>query len=251
MMIKAIDVSYHNGNIDFSKVKSAGINAVIIRAGYGSNTIDKQFKNNIIKASANGLAIGVYWFSYALNTNLARIEANTCIEALKPYKDMITLPIFFDWEYDSMNYAKKHKVNPNRSTITAMCKAFCEQIENAGYTAGVYFNEDYRKNYINIDELKQYKTWYARYTNDSSVAKNYNYWQYSSKGRVNGISGNVDLDYINEAINITAPKTDYEIAREVIAGKWGNGITRKTNLKKAGYDYSTIQKLVNSILRGY
>lgn len=266
-MKKIIDVSYHNGNIDFAKVKASGIDGVIIRAGYGINSIDKQLTNNIKGAIANGLHIGIYWFSYAYTVTQAEKEANYCITAIAPYRDKIDMPIYFDWEYDSMRYAKDHGANPGKALITDMCLQFCKVIENIGYKAGVYFNEEYKNNYINLSKLKKYSTWYARYT--SAEQKGYDMWQYSSTGKVNGISGNVDMNYLyNESIiqskktttsksktsttkpktTTTAKKTITQIANEVIAGKWGNGNTRKSKLIKAGYDYNKVQAKVNELV---
>lgn len=190
--MKIIDLSYHNGNVDFKKVKAAGVEGVILRAGYGQNTTDKKFKSYIKDAINAGLHIGVYWFSYAYTVEAAKKEADYCLSVIKKYKDNIDLPVFFDWEYDSMAYASRQGVKCGRDLITAMNKKFCEVIEKNGYIAGVYFNEDYKDKYIDLSKLKGYATWYARYTEVEQ--KKYDIWQYSSTGKVNGITGNVDMD---------------------------------------------------------
>lgn len=195
--MKLIDLSYHNGTVDFKKVKADGVEGVILRAGYGQSTVDKKFKTYIKDAIAAGLHIGIYWFSYAFTIAAAEEEAKLCIKTIKAYKDKIDLPVFFDWEYDSMNYATKYGVTPDKKLITEMNKKFCEIIEKNGYTAGVYFNEDYRKRFIDLDKLKGFATWYARYT--STVQKTYDIWQKSSEGKVAGINGNVDLDVLNNS----------------------------------------------------
>lgn len=245
-MKKIIDVSYHQGNIDFTKVKADGVEAVIIRAGYGAGTIDKKFKEYIEACKKVGLSVGIYWFSYAYSVGMAANEAKACIAAIKSYD--ISLPVFFDWEYDSLRYAKEHGVNPGKNLVTQMVLAFCEAIAAAGYKAGYYFNEDYRKNFIDETKLARYYTWYARYTNVEQ--KGYDIWQYSSKGRINGISGNVDLDWVinDKVFGIVEKKSNDEIAAEVIAGKWGSGADRKKKLIAAGYNYDAIQKIVNSKL---
>ena len=247
-MKKLIDISYHQGNIDFAKVKNDGIDGVIIRTGYGAGTIDKKFKEYIEACKKSGLPVGIYWFSYAYSVGMATNEAKACVAAIKAYD--ISLPVFFDWEYDSMNYAKKHGVNPTKNLITQMTLAFCEVVAGAGYKAGYYFNEDYRKNFFNETKLARFCTWYARYT--SAEQKGYDIWQYSSKGHVNGISGNVDLDWLinDKLLSAAVPekKSNEEIAEEVIAGKWGSGADRKKKLTKAGYDYTAIQKIVNAKL---
>lgn len=250
-----IDVSEHQGKIDWKKVKGAGIEGVIIRAGYGRNNIDKQLKNNLKGAVAQGMNIGIYWFSYAYNSSMVANEAHYCAEAIKDYKEYINLPVFFDWEYDSMKFAKKNGVNPSRQNITDWQKVFCENIKELGYTAGFYTNLDYSKNYIDCSQLTDYKLWWAQYTKKQQ--KNNYLWQYSSSGSVAGISGNVDMNILwsNPSENPQEPavepsgavkKTNEEIAREVWQGKWGDGEERKKRLTEAGYDYKAIQKIVDA-----
>ena len=247
--MKMIDVSYHNGNTNFDRVKSSGIDGVIIRAGYGLNTVDKKFKDNIIKASAAGLHIGIYWFSYAFNTTQALAEARKCVATISIYKKYIDLPVFFDWEYDSMRYTKQHKVNPTKDLITSMCQVFDHEIEANGYRSGVYLNEDYRKNYIDLKKLPDAAIWYARYDYTGKLPVNAMLWQYTSKGKISGVSGNVDINQFYGNIEQIPTKSNQQIAIEVINGLWGNGITRKQKLTNAGYDYKEIQKIVNSILK--
>ena len=118
--IKGIDVSKHNGTINWSKVKNDGVKFAIIRAGYGTDTIDPKFKSNIEGAIAAGLDVGIYWFSYATSESKAKVEANKCIEVLKQYKDKITYPVFFDFEYDSVSYAKKKGVSITKTLASSM-----------------------------------------------------------------------------------------------------------------------------------
>ena len=251
--MKVIDVSVHNGDINWAKVKAAGIEGTVIRAGYGKGNIDKQFKNNIEGAINAGLKyIGVYWFSYAYTSEMAKREAQYVNDVVAEYKSKLNLGVFFDWEYDSMNYAKKYHAVMNKSIITDMNIIFCERITELGYKAGYYLNQDYERNYININKLLQYRKWYARYT-DTKQSGCY-LWQYSSKGKVNGITGNVDMNELVGAVPAvketgtgTAKKSNEQIAKEVIDGKWGNGYQRKSRLTKAGYDYKAIQALVNSM----
>lgn len=256
--MKIIDVSEHQGNIDFEKVKAAEIDGVIIRAGYGRNNIDEKFTKNIKGAIEAGLPVGVYWFSYAYTIEMAKKEAEYCLAAIKDYK--ITLPVFYDWEYDSMNYARKNGVNANKSLITQMNLTFCETVKKAGYKSGYYGSKDYFDNYIDTSKLSDYYKWLAWYT-----AKNQtdcDLWQYSSSGRVSGISGNVDMNQLNNKSLISSgnsgsgssssgkkkKKSNSVIAQEVIAGKWGNGSERKKRLEAAGYDYEAVQEIVNAKL---
>ena len=203
--MKIIDLSYHNGNVDFKKVKADGIEGVILRAGYGSNTTDKKFKTYMKDAIKAGLHIGVYWFSYAYTVTMAEKEAGYCFNVIKKYKDNIDLPVFFDWEYDSMAYASRQGAHPGKELITAMNKKFCEVMEKNGFMAGVYFNEDYKNRYIDLSKLKGFATWYARYTNEKQTK--YDIWQRSDKGKVSGVTGNVDMDVLYNKNIIKAKKT--------------------------------------------
>lgn len=196
---KIIDVSYHNGSINWSKVKAAGIKGVIIRAGYGAGNVDKLFKSNIKGALAAGLPVGIYWFSYAYNTTMAKKEADYCYKLIKDYK--ITLPVIFDWEYDSDRYARKHGVKVGKTLFTAMNKGFGNIMKAKGYKVGFYYNKDYmNRGLFDFDDFKGYYRWLARYT--SVTQTNCDIWQYSETGRVSGInSSQVDMNYvINEKV---------------------------------------------------
>lgn len=202
--MKIIDISKWQASVDWKKVKADGIEGVIIRAGR-AKTMDERFVKHITGAAAAGLHIGVYWFSYAYAVGHAQLEAAACLKVIEPYKDKIDLCVWFDWEYDSMNNAKRHGVNPTKALITNMTKAFCAAIEKGGYSAGYYFNLDYQKRHYDISALRQYYTWYARYNNTKPTA--YDVWQYTSKGRVNGIKGNVDMDLVLNKSIIGKKKT--------------------------------------------
>lgn len=192
--MKVIDVSEHNGVIDYNKVKADGVDGVVIRAGYGKGNVDKKFTANITGAIKAGLNVGIYWFSYAYTVEMARAEARYVDEIIAPYKGELKMPVFFDWEYDSMKFAKKNGVNPDKKLITAMTKAFCEEITELGYVAGYYLNLDYSKNYYDESELTDYKRWFARYT--KAEQKDCYLWQSSSSGAVDGINGKVDIDVL-------------------------------------------------------
>lgn len=193
-----IDVSKHNGNIDWNAVRNSGVSYAIIRCGYrGSSTgaliEDPKFVSNIKGAKAAGLRVGVYFFSQAVNEVEAVEEASMVINLVKGYG--LNFPVFLDVEAsggraDSISVA----------TRTAVCKAFCATIQNSGYTAGIYANKTWFTSYINTASLTNYKIWLAQYaTTPSYTATKYDMWQYSSKGRINGISTNVDMNisYMN------------------------------------------------------
>lgn len=241
--MKVIDVSYHNGNIDFHKVRQDGIEGVIIRAGYGKGNLDTKYHQNIENAIKVGMRIGVYWFSYAYTVHMVDVEAKHCLRLLEPYRKYIDLPVFFDWEYDSYKYSSKNGVNPSKTLISDFNVLFCQIMRNAGYMAGYYLNLDYAKNYVDERQLKSYKRWFARYT-DNPQTDCY-MWQYTSNGKVNGISGKVDMNILYEDIK----KPIDDIVAEVIKGYWGSGNDRRQRLTRAGYDYRLIQDLVNAAMK--
>lgn len=193
--ILGIDVSRHNGDIDWVKVKNSGVKFVIIRAGYGSSTVDNKFINNIKGAISVSLDIGIYWFSYALTVENAKAEAKKCLDTISPYKNKINYPVFYDFEYDSVNNANKNNVKITKTIASNMAKAFLEEIRSAGYIPGLYTNIDYSKNYFTDEVLNSYDTWIAQYSDRFSYTGKYTIWQYSESGKVNGISGNVDMNY--------------------------------------------------------
>ena len=197
-MLKGIDVSEHQGTIDWNKVKG-NVDFVILRAGYGHNNIDKQFVRNICECNRLGIPVGIYWFSYAYNCDMARNEANFAVQAIKNYK--IDLPVFFDFEYDSMNYANKCGVTVNQRLATDMVKAFCERIKELGYKTGNYSNQDFILNKFYNDELTQYPLWYAYYNQNKN--RDCAIWQYSENGKIDGINtDSVDMNYCYDNLNI-------------------------------------------------
>lgn len=191
-MKKGIDISCHNGEIDMKKVKECGIEFIIIRLGYGKNKsqIDTRFHENYRKAKEFDIPVGVYLYSYALNCVDAISEAKLVIEEIKDLE--IEYPIFLDME-DSDCYKKKNFIT--NSTCIEICETFCIEVENAGYYAGIYANLDWLTNKIASNRLDRFDKWVAQWSNKCDYKKHYGMWQYSSKGRVDGIIGNVDLNY--------------------------------------------------------
>ena len=203
MSVKCIDVSDHQGKISWTKVKKAGVEVAIIRAGYGKNNTDSQWKANIEGAIKAGIKhIGVYWFSYAYTLTMATAEANYCYAHIKPYKDKIDFGVWFDWEYDSMNYAKKMKKPCNKERITAMTKAFCERIRALGMVPGFYYNWDYKKNYYDLSQLP-YLNWYALGKSNGEF-KSVAIQQYGTE-KVNGIKGKVDANWVFTDVSKVKP----------------------------------------------
>ena len=187
-----IDVSKWNGTIDWTAVKNSGVNYVIIRCGYrGSSTgalvEDPKFKANIQGANAAGLKVGVYFFSQAINKAEAVEEASMTIELIKKYK--ISYPVFLDVEGSN---GRGDRID--KATRTDVIKAYCETVQNAGYTAGVYANKSWLNDKIDAGQLGKYKIWLAQYAATPTYTGRYDMWQYKSTGKISGISGNVDLN---------------------------------------------------------
>jgi GH25 family lysozyme M1 (1,4-beta-N-acetylmuramidase) len=192
--LKGIDVSENQGVIDWDKVKP-NISFAMIRAGFGHNNIDKQFVRNASECTRLGIPFGVYWFSYATNADMAAQEAAYCLAAIKPYH--LNMPIVFDFEYDSVNYAKKMDVTITKALATSFVTAFCSAIEKAGYWATMYSNLDYLTNYFDASLLQKYDLWFANPVSNpdfTSPPHTCGMWQYSFTGTMDGITGNVDLD---------------------------------------------------------
>lgn len=216
--------------------------------------IAPKFHRNAQGAAAAGIPVGLYWFSYALNVEIARKEAQYAVELAKKYK--ITWPIAYDLEYDTVSYAVKNGVTITKSLATQMAIAFCEEIKRLGYIPMVYTNLDYLNRYFDRSKLP-YDLWYAQYASTASVADK-EIWQYSSKGSVPGIAGNVDMnhgykDYGNGGDSKPDPAptpspapsgTTLNLAVAVMRGKYGAGQDRKNAL---GTRYQEVQDFINHI----
>lgn len=187
-----IDVSKWNSNINWNAVKNSGVNFVIIRCGYrgssaGSLIEDPMFKTNIQGAIAAGIKVGIYFFTQAMDEREAVEEASMVLELVKNYK--ISYPIFLDVESSG---GRADAID--KTTRTAVCKAFCQTIQNKGYTAGIYANKSWLETKLDPSALSAYKIWLAQYRSTPTYTGRYDLWQYSSTGRINGINGDVDMD---------------------------------------------------------
>lgn len=211
-MLKGIDVSRYQGAIDWAKVKAAGVQFAIIRAGYGKYAYqeDPCFTDNIEGAYNAGIPVGVYWYSYADTVAAARQEAEVCLTVIKPYKDMITLPVFFDQEYEPAILAAGNSIR------TQCCVAFVQAIEAAGYKAGLYGSQDWLDNKIDDSQIPETATvWVAQYGNECTYKGRYTIWQYTSSEKVDGISGRVDVNEADDSLIVsTADGWNY------IGGNW-------------------------------
>ena len=195
-IINGIDVSYHNRTINWNAVKSSGIDYAMIRVGYrgyGSGNLneDVKFRENIQGALNAGLKVGVYFFSQAITRTEAVEEAEYVLKRISGYN--ITLPVVIDFEYASGNTGRLYQANLSRDKATSICRNFCRTVEEAGYKAMVYANKSMLENNLDAGNLSSmYKIWLAHYTTKTNYSGAYDVWQYTSKGSVNGVSGNVD-----------------------------------------------------------
>ena len=269
MVKRGIDISAHQGNIDLNSLKSQ-IDFVIIRVGYGvSGTIDTKFKRNADLCIELGIPFGFYWYSYALDENGAKKEADACINAIAPYKDSYSMGVWFDME-DADGYKRKNGM-PSNATLRAICATFCKKVEEAGYYTGIYASQGWFNNQLNGSELDRYDKWIAQWptsggsqkalATDPNSRSGLSLWQFTSAARFSGYNGNLDCNYaykdsyrVGGDSSSPAPsnpgKSTDQLAQEVINGLWGNGDDRKNRLQAAGYDYNAVQDKVNQILGG-
>lgn len=189
-----IDVSKWNGSIDWDRVKNAGVEFAIIRAGYRGSTTgglveDSCFAANMRGAAASGMPVGVYFFTQAVNEVEAVEEASAVLQLIKEYD--LKYPVFIDTEGAGGNGRAD---NLDVETRTLVCEAFCRTIANAGYTAGVYASRNWYNNNLHTSKLENYCIWLAEYRSAPLYQGYYHMWQYTSKGAVDGIEGNVDMN---------------------------------------------------------
>lgn len=209
-VVNGIDVSSHNGKIDWNAVKKAGIEYAMIRVGYrtlqtGGLFEDTNFRTNIDGALKAGLKVGVYMFSQATAEWEAIEEANFALERVKGYS--ITLPIVIDYEYGKNHTGRLADAKLDIDTATRVVNSFCTTVQAKGYTPMIYANKSMFQTGIRGSVLDDYyKIWLAHYTTGSDYNDIYYAWQYSSKGRVSGISGNVDCDFFYETYNLEGAK---------------------------------------------
>lgn len=192
-MMKGLDVSVHNGTIDWKKVRDSGLQFALIRAGYGKelNQKDARFDANMTGALAAGMKTGAYWFSYALNPEEAREEAQVCLQILAPYTGKMTLPVFYDFEYATEAYAQRYGYTFTKAQRTEIILAFMQEISKV-YPAGYYTNRDYLTYRLETAPLDAWPLWLADYQNEPF--RSCSVQQTTSSGSVPGITGNVDLD---------------------------------------------------------
>ena len=263
---KGIDVSKHNGVIDFNKVVMQGYSFVMIRAGFGQlvSQKDPKFETNYANAVNAGLHVGAYWYSYATTANQAALEADAFIKAIAGKK--FDYPVAFDIEDPC-------QVKLSTNVRNEIINTFMRKMREAGYYCMLYSYESFFTSYVSRACYCEYDIWCANTSRTPRIEHGMH--QYSFKGKVNGIKGDVDLDVTtknypkiikdggyngypkNNNPDNTPDQTNPpvqllsidEIAKEVIAGKWGNDAERKAKLTTAGYNYDEVQKRVNELMK--
>lgn len=192
--VPGIDVSSYQGDIDWKAVKEAGVEFAMIRVGYrgyvtGELDLDDCFEDNIQGALDAGIQVGVYFFSQALNEEEAVEEAEFVLAQIQDYD--VSYPVVFDWE-EMETQARTDEMN--MLYLTSCALAFCQTVEEAGYTAGVYFNQVYGYQQLNLPSIQDYIFWLAQYEDAPTFVYDFQMWQYTNEGTVPGIEGPVDMN---------------------------------------------------------
>lgn len=193
-----IDVSKYQGKIDWKKVKNSGIDFAIIRCGYRGYTAgglneDEYFKENVEGAYKNGIDVGIYFYSSAINKNEVIEEANFVLNLVHKYgfDNVIKYPIAYDIE----DFEGTRNFTLSKEERTELAKKFCEIIKGSGFTPAIYSYTYFLDTKLDMDSLNSYDTWIADYYGNTWYDRKFNIWQYTSSGKVDGISGNVDMNY--------------------------------------------------------
>lgn len=222
---RGIDVSEHNGNINWDKVKADGVEFAIIRCGYGQNSSsqdDKKWLRNVSECERLGIPYGVYIYSYATNVSRASSEADHVLRLINGHN--LSYPVYFDMEDKSTE----------NSDLTAIAKTFCNKIKNSGYAVGVYASLSWWNTKLTDSCFSGWHRWIASW---SASKCNYNgefaLWQYSDKGAVSGISGYVDMNYL-----IGSPADHGEKYGKPISEEVKNAITYETHVSDVGWQGS-------------
>lgn len=206
--LRGIDVSEHQGEIDWQSVKNDGVQFAMIRVGYrgykqGALATDAYFKKNMEGALNAGIRVGVYFFSQAVNADEGKQEAESLLEQIKGYD--VTLPVFFDWERVA-NVGETRVDSAGGTAITEACLAFCQTVKAAGYETGVYFYRSLGYYEYELDKLAGLLFWVGAPGQSPDFYYQHTIWQYSAAGTVSGISKATDLDlYFEKKTEPAAP----------------------------------------------
>lgn len=270
---KIIDISNHNGSVNWKQVKEDKIDGVMIRAGYGFWNEDTRLLDNVKGAEAYGIPYGLYFYSYATNMEQARAEVNGFLNSIKNFKP--TLPVVCDTE--DADYWRQRNGNPSWRLLADMCYMQLKELEKAGYYAMWYANLYWARNLLAVKpELKTVDLWLAHWTNKmGNPGMPVGIWQYTSSGpaygsgiqhtdmnigfldypsiiKKAGLNGHKKSPVIpttkNKVENVRPKKKDIEtLAQEVRKGLWGDQPEREKRLTRAGYSFLKVQARVNEL----
>lgn len=212
------DISKHQGNVNIKAIRDAGYKRIGIRVGYGKNNVDQKYIVNAEACYNLGIPVLLYWFSYAYTVAMAAAEAVYCIEQARKY--WLKCLVAFDLEYDTTNYARKNGVVIDKKLATDLAIAFLNKVKEAGFVPVIYTNRDYLRNYFDMSritaEVGTVYVWYARYATiiPDAELQAADIWQYTSKGNIPGVTGNVDLNRFYSSFGENEFLTDEPAIRE-------------------------------------
>ena len=213
VLFEAPDISEYQGTVDIKRIRDAGAKMIGLRGGYGKNNIDQRFQPNAQACYNLNVPALIYWFSYALNDEMARNEADFAIaQASKYWK---RCPIAYDLEYDTVRYARTQGVNIDKKVATNMAIRFLARVKEKGYIPVIYTNRDYLKNYFDMDtitkKIGKVYVWFAVYGINNLPQKELDLtdlWQYTSSGSIPGVSGRVDMNKFYTDFEIESVKNE-------------------------------------------
>ena len=255
--MKGIDVSQWQGAIDWAKVKAAGVEFALIRAGLrgyapeGRLAEDARFRENAEGAIAAGIPVGVYFFSQATTPEEGREEARYCLELVRPYR--LDFPVYIDSEYANAQRTGRAD-GLSKEARTAAVAAFCQEMEEAGYYAGIYASESWFAQ--QLGEVSRYDKWIANWA--GKPAAPHGIWQYSTTGRVDGIAAPVDLDEaykdypaIIQAAGLNRPQEEAEALREQVAALQEKLLETKAQLTQVQAEKEDILRRLRALVEEY
>lgn len=219
MAYNGIDVSVYQRSIDWQRVAQSNIDFAMIRASYGLSGIDSQFENNMRNINNTSIARGAYHYCYSITQENAVAEANHFLDVVSAYK--FNYPLALDFEYEPL-------LSLSKTARSNIALAFCDTLEKAGYYAIIYANLNWLVNYLDMNILNRFDIWLAQWGPQPTYTGNFGIWQYTSTGRVPGITGNVDR-------NIS-----YKDYPTIIRKNGLNGFTPTINLPTGTFNYTVV-----------
>lgn len=260
-----IDVSHHNGNIDWNRVKASGVEFAFIRVGYrahesGSLGMDRKVYDNLKGAKNAGIKVGVYFFSQAINVNEAYEEADFITSKISGYS--MDLPVVIDYEYAAEHSGRLYNAHLSQAAATDVVNAFCSRVQQNGYMGMVYANKSMLNDSLYKDSISQRElVWLANYTSETKYSGDYSFWQYTENGYVDGIDGDVDIDVwyddgslftgaysVCNGVYTISSKLNENMVLDVANASWGNG----ANIQLYSSNGTNAQKFrITYVGRGY